>query len=126
MEILIVLSALSGIYFWIRTVMLSKKLDEIRIALATELVNTYSNNDETKDNFLKFVSDSREWAFDYIEDVQNSLKEFIDTIEEDVNHYDQYGAAIEGHCLPYDVAMKKMVVELPKLKKLLPEESKND
>jgi hypothetical protein len=29
--------------------------------------------DEVKESFLKFVSDSREWAFAYIEEVQNEI-----------------------------------------------------
>ena len=33
-----------------------------------------------RENFIKFLSDSRDWAFNYIEEVQGGLKEFIDTI----------------------------------------------
>ncbi len=31
---------------------------------------------ESSDGFLKFLSDSRDWAFQYIEEVQNALEEF--------------------------------------------------
>ena len=33
-----------------------------------------------QESFLKFLSDSREWAFGYIENVQNELQEFIKSL----------------------------------------------
>jgi hypothetical protein len=35
-----------------------------------------SNDVEKTDGFLKFVSDSRDWAFQYIEDIQKALVEY--------------------------------------------------
>lgn len=40
-----------------------------------------SDNNEIREQFLKFVSDSRDWAFDYIENVQqelNTIKEMLE------------------------------------------------
>lgn len=35
-----------------------------------------STSIENSDGFLKFVSDSRDWAFDYIENVQEAITEY--------------------------------------------------
>lgn len=36
-----------------------------------------------KENFIKFLSDSRDWAFDYIETSQKSIKEIIEELNKD-------------------------------------------
>jgi hypothetical protein len=36
---------------------------------------------ETNDDFIKFVSDSRDWAFNYIEDVQQAIQELKTSVE---------------------------------------------
>ena len=41
-----------------------------------------SDEDIHKENFIKFLSDSRDWAFGYIEDVQKGLEKFISYAEE--------------------------------------------
>lgn len=35
---------------------------------------------QTKDEFLKFVSDSRDWAFEYIEQVQTDIKSLTEIL----------------------------------------------
>lgn len=43
----------------------------------SEMSDTKNIKDiEQSDGFMKFVSESREWAFSYIEDVQNAMKIF--------------------------------------------------
>jgi predicted membrane protein len=42
--------------------------------LAEQLVNKETKRVEQTDGFLKFVSESRDWAFQYIESVQDSIK----------------------------------------------------
>ena len=47
--------------------------------------NTSKTEKEYSDEaFLKFVSDSRDWAYTYIEDVQESLNKFITDMMEEV------------------------------------------
>ena len=46
-----------------------------------------NDNDIHKENFIKFLSDSRDWAFGYIEDVQKGLEHFISKIEPDINYF---------------------------------------
>ena len=48
-----------------------------RIMTMIQLEKAQSSNDvEKTDGFLKFVSESREWAFGYIEQVQEAIKEY--------------------------------------------------
>jgi hypothetical protein len=124
MEIIIVAVLLLAVYFIIKTVILSKEIDAIKKAFATEIMNSYSNGDASKDNFLKFVSDSREWAFDYIETVQAQLKDFIEVADKEFKYFDEYGIVAEGS--PHYKSMQTISIEYKKLKSLLPEESKND
>jgi aspartyl/asparaginyl-tRNA synthetase len=42
---------------------------------------------EKTDGFLRFVSESREWAFKYIEDVQSAIKIFEEELGPIVKHY---------------------------------------
>lgn len=46
-----------------------------------------AKNVEKTDGFLKFISDSREWAFKYIEDVQDAIKIFDQEVGPIVKHY---------------------------------------
>lgn len=76
--------------------------------------------DVHRENFIKFLSDSRDWAFNYIEDVQNRLKAFIDLSEKEFAYFDKYGILIEGQ--PHYETLKVMSEECKKLKDLLPED----
>ena len=81
-----------------------------------------TNKEKSNEDFLKFVSDSRDWAYQYIEEVQSGLKSFIDEVEPQIDYYDHYGAAVDGMMAPHDFAMKKISSEFKKLKNLLPED----
>jgi hypothetical protein len=55
---------------------------------ALEELNSHANSginmsDDTlhKENFIKFLSDSRDWAFDYIEKSQQTIKEVSDDLK---------------------------------------------
>ena len=73
-----------------------------------------------KENFIKFLSDSRDWAYKYIEDVQNGLKSFINETAPEINYFREYGDTMS--MAPNYYSMKKISEEYEKLKKLLPEE----
>jgi hypothetical protein len=73
-----------------------------------------------KENFIKFISDSRDWAYQYIEDVQLGINNFISEVEPEVNYFKEYGAV--GAMMPNYHSMKKIVEEYEKLKKFLPKE----
>ena len=85
--------------------------------------NTSKTEKEYADEaFLKFVSDSRDWAYQYIEEVQAGLKLFIDEVGPQINYYNEYGSSVEGMLAPHDFALKKISSEFEKLKTLLPED----
>lgn len=82
--------------------------------------NDDMNNDVHKENFIKFLSDSRDWAYEYIQDVQNGLEKFINEIEPEIAYFDEYG--LVGDAYPHYHSMKKISAEYKELKKLLPTE----
>lgn len=84
---------------------------------------TKSEEDIHKENFIKFLSDSRDWAFEYIEEVQKGLGKFIKEVEPELGYYNRFGSVVEGMIAPHDKALKKISKEFQELKKLLPEES---
>lgn len=75
-----------------------------------------------KENFVKFLSDSRDWAYQYIEDVQEGLSKFVGSVEPEINYFKEYGDI--GSMAPNYYSMKKFVEEYEKLKMLLPTEEK--
>jgi hypothetical protein len=77
-------------------------------------------SDNTSDAFLKFVSDSRDWAYQYIDDVQSSLNKFITDVEPEVSYFDRYGDLMAAE--PNYNSMKKISGAYKELKKLLPED----
>jgi hypothetical protein len=92
---------------------LAEKLFE---ASARELIKKETDSDA----FLKFVSDSRDWAYQYIDDVQTSLTKFINDIEPEIAYFDEYG--VVGSSYPHYHSMKKISGAYKELKKLLPED----
>lgn len=78
-------------------------------------------SDIHQENFIKFLSDSRDWAFDYIDQSQKQIKEFIDIADKEFAFFDAYGMLTQGY--PNYEAMEILSKEYKKLKSLLPEES---
>jgi hypothetical protein len=67
-----------------------------------ETVSAVANkNLEDKDGFIKFLSESREWAFSYIEEVQGSIKE----LDAAINSKDS---------VKLDAAHSKLIGQMPK------------
>jgi hypothetical protein len=77
-----------------------------------------------KENFIKFLSDSRLWAFEYIESVQKGLTKFVNDVDADVSYFDEYGDALSMSRPDYP-SMKNISKAYKELKTLLPEEEKN-
>lgn len=91
--------------------------------LSESLNNSNTKQDDTSGAFLKFVSDSRDWAYQYIEDVQKSLDKFITDIEPEILYFDTYGDLMAAE--PNYKAMIKISKSYKELKKLLPDEEVN-
>jgi hypothetical protein len=82
--------------------------------------NYEKNKDSSAEAFLKFVSDSRDWAYQYIDDVQEALNKFVTDIEPEIAYFDEYGEV--GSAYPHYHSMKKISGAYKELKKLLPED----
>ena len=119
MEMLIVLGVLAGSYFLGMNIYLTSKNNKLMEELKEASDTNYFSNDEDKENFLKFISDSREWAFDYIEDVQQGLTKFVKEVEPSITHFDNYGDAM---WTPLTENMKIISTSFKELKELLPKD----
>lgn len=75
---------------------------------------------ENSEGFLRFVSESRDWAFEYIEQVQSGLASFVDEVGPLIDYFDNYGEA--GPIGPNTDALRKISAEFKTLKDLLPKE----
>ena len=81
---------------------------------------TKTDQEQSNEAFLKFVSDSRDWAYQYIDDVQESLNKFITDIEPEIAYFDEYGVASSAY--PHYHSMKKISGAYKELKKMIPED----
>ena len=75
---------------------------------------------EGSDGFLKFVSDSREWAFKYIEDVQSAFAKFNNIVSPDLDYADKYG--LIDMDTPSKHAMARISKAYKELKEMLPKD----
>jgi hypothetical protein len=135
MEIALIALSVISISFFIALVFTANKLKSVSEGFsklfiansamreAFEAGGESSPEEIHKENFIKFLSDSREWAFGYIEEVQSGLKKFIKEVEPQLDHYNKYGISVEGMAPPHDFALKKISKEFEELKKLLPEDT---
>jgi hypothetical protein len=94
----------------------------LNLLLMQQSMNDENKTDQEQSNeaFLKFVSDSRDWAYQYIDDVQASLNKFISDIEPEIAYFDEYGVASSAY--PHYHSMKKISGAYKELKKILPED----
>jgi type II secretory pathway pseudopilin PulG len=134
-NIMVILSAtlaaalLSLIMVSVKALRLRKKMKTLLVAYSKiELFiasqkEKESDNDVHKENFIKFLSDSRDWAYEYIETVQSGLNKFVSDVDADISHFDEYGDALSMSRPDYN-AMKNISNSYKELKKLLPVEEK--
>ena len=79
------------------------------------------DNNVHKESFIKFLSDSRDWAYEYIQQVQLGLTKFISDVDADISYFDEYGETLSmGR--PDFAAMKNISTSYKELKNLLPKE----
>jgi hypothetical protein len=126
--LLVILSVLSTVFAFLFYIQKKKNIQiiaqTIEFFMLQESQQEQRKTDKEKSNedFLKFVSDSRDWAYQYIEEVQSGLKLFIDEVGPQIDYYNKYGSAVDGMIAPHDFTLKKISSEFEKLKKLLPED----
>jgi len=75
--------------------------------------------DAASEGFLKFISDSRQWAFDYIENVQLGINKFISDAGPSIEYWEKYGSVMDT---PLDINMQKISISYKELKSLLPDD----
>jgi hypothetical protein len=89
-----------------------QKLEELSKELSTrELSET--------DGFVKFISQSRDWAFEYIEEVQKALVEFDKEVSPQLKWANTYGT-LDGETV-HTNTIKIISEAYDKLKSVLPE-----
>lgn len=121
------ISIVKNIQSSIRLSSISKELIQSyieRTILAEKLIEESTKSAFKKDTeseaFLKFISDSRDWAYEYIEDVQLKLKTFLDDVGPEIQYFDEYG--VVGDAYPHYYSMKKISMAYKELETLLPED----
>lgn len=98
----------------------SNKREQIAKAFVAQVVSMpKSENDIIREDFLKFVSDSRDWAFEYIEEFQTELNNFVKEVGPLVEYFDKYGDKMSMG--PNFDAMTKVSGAYKNLIKLLPD-----
>lgn len=119
--ILITIIALLRKFYRMRSLMIKAHVENFILKdKIDELLTEQNARDlEKTDGFLKFVSDSREWAFNYIEDVQDKLVKFNNDFDSILDYYSVYGPDIAG--LHIDLA-KDISKAYAELKATLPKE----
>jgi hypothetical protein len=121
--ILSVMSTTLGFLFYIQRKrnikILAQTLEFFMLQGQMEQVSK-TEKDQTNEDFLKFISDSRDWAYEYIDEVQAALGKFITDIEPEVLFFDQYGDLMSAE--PNYNSMKKISGAYKELKKLLPDD----
>ena len=139
MEILTVVLGIFSVSFAIAYVVSISRIKKMTEAFAQVLINhtqleaayenyvnarnAVSDADVHTQNFIKFLSDSRDWAYQYIEDVQGGIKKFMNEVEPQLDYYNKYGIVVDGMIPSHDFALKKISKEVEELKKFLPEEA---
>jgi hypothetical protein len=83
------------------------------------LQNQIQESDSSKDGFLKFISQSRDWAFEYIETAQSGIKEFVDVVGPDIEYMEKFRPPII-----LEETQDRLINSYNKLKLLLPEDEK--
>jgi uncharacterized protein YneF (UPF0154 family) len=81
------------------------------------------NNIEQTEGFVKFLSESREWAFEYIETVQSGLSKFVEQAGPRLEYFDKYGRVTKS---PHIEGLEDILSAYRELQKLLPEENNKE
>jgi hypothetical protein len=83
--------------------------------------HSVSSNIEQTEGFVKFLSESRDWAFQYIETTQSEIKKFVEIVGPQMEYYDKYGRIINS---VHTKSMDKIFDAYQELVSLLPETTK--
>lgn len=131
-EAITILSSLVSLLLIVLAILLNKirrlknSIKKLSVAYSKieDLVSSkhQANSGVHEENFIKFLSDSRDSAFNYIEEVQSGLAKFVNDIEPEIKYFKEYGSPMAIQ--PNYYSMKKVVEAYTELKQLLPGENK--
>jgi hypothetical protein len=102
---------------------LVSKITQAEIDLITtmsnmkEILQREAEKSESNDGFLKFVSDSRDWAFSYIEEAQAAVQQFKNSVEAIIVSYQ-----VDSTVPLTDKEMKQIADAYNELVKVLPKD----
>jgi DNA repair exonuclease SbcCD ATPase subunit len=94
-------------------------LNIVRSELGKALQEIENMKLEKSDDFVKFLSDSRDWAFTYIEDAQDKISEFDKQIQEIAEWNRTYGSVVGD--TPHSSKIEEINLAYDKIRSLLPE-----
>ena len=86
-----------------------------------EMEKRNSADVENTDGFLNFISQSRDWAFDYIEQVQAALLEFKNKVEPQILYSKTYGTTVGEST--HSIIIDKISDAYDDLAKVMPQDS---
>lgn len=95
---------------------------QLLIMQEVEQEKNKTDKERANEDFLKFVSDSRDWAYEYIDNAQKAIKEFIDEAGPSIEYWNEYGSVMPT---PLDDSMRKISNGYKKIKMLIPEDPKS-
>lgn len=118
-----------GLYFYAGGIIFLSFLSTILITLLIiakkknkELEKKLANREDiANESYVKFLNDSRDWAYNYIEDVQDKLAKFSSRVEPQLNYFNTYGTAVKG---PHSILAKEITKAYEELKTVFPENNK--
>jgi len=93
---------------------------ELKEVILKQYNSLNTDNKIAEESFLKFVSDSRDWAFEYIEEVQLALNNFKAKAGPQIEYFDKYGEILSNQRADYQLltaiseAYKELLKVLPK------------
>lgn len=127
--LLYVVLSITFISFVISTIVLKKKNTNLTASIITILLENANSKTETDDKnlntnegFVKFLSDSRDWAFAYIEEVQSILNKFVQDVGPDIEAYRAFGQAIDS---PHNATLDNISRAYAELEKVLPKKDED-
>jgi hypothetical protein len=78
---------------------------------------------EQTEGFVRFLSESRDWAFEYIETVQNGLNKFVEDAGPRLEYFDKYGRVASS---PHYAILEDILVAYRELQQLLPQQDNKE
>jgi flagellar hook-basal body complex protein FliE len=89
-----------------------------KLSKALEVNEIDTNNDS--EAFTKFLSQSRDWAFEYIEDAQEKIIKMVSDVEYDIKNFQNFTSSHDQSSNV--VLLNKFIKHYDELKKMIPKD----